>query len=104
MLPPVSFVYYAYILLCVYVYYVNLIVIVVTIINIFLSAFSLTYEGCYRDDIRNRDFIQSTKWVDTVEMTRERCASHCFLDLGYPYMGLQVSFVLLVRVCYFVYL
>ena len=51
------------------------------------------YEGCYRDDIRNRDFIQSTKWVDTVEMTRERCASHCFVDLGYPYMGLQVSFI-----------
>ena len=59
----------------------------------FLSAFSLTYQGCFRDDISNRDFIQSTKWIDTEKMTKERCAFLCFRYLGHQYMGLQVSFV-----------
>ena len=75
-------------------------VIIIATHIIFLSAFTTSYEGCFRDNVHNRDLIESTKLKDKTGMTIEKCADHCFNKLAerYQYMGLQVSSILRVDI------
>ena len=54
----------------------------------------MEFVDCYWDDIWDREFIQTTLWVDHVGMTREKCARYCHDDLDLAYIGLQVSQIL----------
>ena len=54
----------------------------------------MEFVDCFWDDIWDREFIQTTLWVDHVGMTREKCARYCHDDLDLAYIGLQVSQIL----------
>ena len=59
---------------------------------IFFEEIAATeYEGCFLDDIHDRDFIESTLWLEPQTMTVEACADYC-IALDHPYMGLQVCY------------
>ena len=51
----------------------------------------MEFVGCFWDDVDNRDFIESTKLVDRIGMTREMCKRHCWENFGHQFIGLQVS-------------
>ena len=57
------------------------------------EAVTTEYEGCFLDDIHDRDFIESTLWLEPQKMTVEACVDYC-IALDHRYMGLQVSYTL----------